>query len=83
VIFLDLKIPKMDGIEVTKEIRATENIKEIPIVMMTSSQEQKDRLKAYNNGVNSYVVKPMDFDAFSKAINDIGYYWLVLNKPPE
>jgi two-component system response regulator len=83
VIFLDLKMPKMDGIEVTKEIRATENIKEIPIVMMTSSQEQKDRLKAYNNGVNSYVVKPMDFDAFSKAINDIGYYWLVLNKPPE
>jgi len=82
VIFLDLKMPKMDGHEVVKEIRTTQSIKEIPIVMMTSSQEQKDRLAAYNNGVNSYIVKPMDFGDFSQAISDIGYYWLALNKPP-
>ncbi|HKK45711.1 MAG TPA: response regulator [Balneolaceae bacterium] len=82
VIFLDLKLPKIDGIEVVREIRSSTNTKQIPVVMMTSSQEQKDRLKGYENGVNSYVVKPLDFQEFTKAINDVGYYWLVLNKPP-
>ena len=83
VIFLDLKLPKIDGFEVVKKIRASENLEDIPVVMMTSSQEQKDRLKGYKNGVNSYVVKPLDFQEFTKAINDAGYYWLVLNKPPQ
>lgn len=82
VIFLDLKLPKMDGFEVLKQIRSSENLEQIPVVMMTSSQEQKDRLKGYQNGVNSYVVKPMDFQEFTEAINNAGYYWLVLNQPP-
>lgn len=83
VIFLDLKLPKMDGLEVVKEIKADSNLTHIPVVMMTSSQEQKDRLMGYQKGVNSYVVKPLNFQAFTKAINDVGYYWLVLNRPPD
>lgn len=82
VIFLDLKLPKIDGFEVVKRIRSSQNLEQIPVVMMTSSQEQKDRLKGYENGANSYVVKPLDFQEFTEAINDVGYYWLVLNKPP-
>lgn len=82
VIFLDLKLPKMKGTEVVRRIRQEENLREVPVVMMTSSQEEKDRMKSYENGVNSYVVKPLDFEEFSKAINDVGYYWLVLNQPP-
>ncbi len=82
VIFMDLKMPRMDGIEVVREMRSTPNLKEVPVVMMTSSQEEKDRLEAYGSGINSYVVKPMDFNDFSKAISEVGYYWLVLNKPP-
>lgn len=83
VIFLDLKLPKIDGFEVMQEIRSSENLKKIPVVMMTSSQQQKDRLKGYETGVNSYVVKPLDFQEFTEAINDVGYYWLVLNQPPK
>lgn len=83
VIFLDLKLPKMDGLEVVKEIKADSNLTHIPVVMMTSSQEQKDRLMGYQKGVNSYVVKPLNFQDFTKAINDVGYYWLVLNRPPD
>ncbi|MDR8390435.1 response regulator [Aliifodinibius sp. S!AR15-10] len=82
VIFLDLKLPKMSGIEVVQKIRQEPNLEQIPVVMMTSSQEQKDRLQGYQNGVNSYIVKPLDFPEFTEAINDVGYYWLVLNRPP-
>lgn len=83
VIFLDLKLPRMDGLQVVEQIRKIKNLENIPVVMMTSSQEQKDRIEGYKYGINSYITKPMSFQAFTKAINDVGYYWLVLNQPPD
>jgi two-component system response regulator len=82
VIFLDLKLPKIDGIEVLRRARADERVRAIPVVVLTSSQEEKDISECYELGVNSYVVKPVEFDNFYKAIGDLATYWLVLNKSP-
>jgi two-component system, response regulator len=80
VILLDLKMPKVDGIEVLRSVRYDERTKKIPVVVLTSSNEEKDIVSAYELGVNSYIVKPIDFQKFSNSIKEIGYYWLVLNK---
>lgn len=82
MILLDLKMPKVGGIEVLQRIRADERTKKIPVVVMTSSNEEKDIVAAYNLGVNSYIVKPLDFFQFTKSVKEIGYYWLLLNKTP-
>jgi CheY-like chemotaxis protein len=82
VVFLDLKLPKMDGLEVLRRIRADERTKTIPVVVLTSSHEERDVSESYKLGVNSYVVKPVEFDMFYKAVSDLGTYWLLLNKSP-
>ena len=82
VIFLDLKLPKIDGIEVLRRTRSDERVRAIPVVVLTSSQEEKDVSECYELGVNSYVVKPVEFDNFYKAIGDLATYWLGLNKSP-
>ena len=81
VIFLDLKLPKVDGIEVLRQIKADERTRKIPVVIITSSAEDRDRVDSYDLGVNSYVVKPIEFDNFSKTIADLGFYWLAVNEP--
>ena len=83
VIFLDLKLPKKSGLDVLKEIRADERTKDIPVVMLTTSREEKDIVEGQNLGLNGYVVKPDDFEKFAEAIRNIGYYWLVLNQLPK
>jgi CheY-like chemotaxis protein len=82
VILLDKKLPKIDGHEVLKMVRGDERLKRIPIVMLTSSREEKDLLRSYDLGVNAYVVKPVEFDDFMAAISDLGMFWAVLNEPP-
>ncbi|MCA1245120.1 response regulator [Massilia oculi] len=82
VILLDLKLPKVDGLEVLKEIRDTDALRSIPVVMLTSSKEEQDVLRSYELGVNAYVVKPVDFAEFVRAIADLGIFWAVLNEPP-
>ncbi len=82
VIFLDLKMPKVDGLEVLKEIKSDERTKIIPVVVMTSSQEESDLIASFKLGVNSYVVKPVDFGKFSETIVQLGLYWMVVNKTP-
>ena len=81
VIFLDLKLPKVNGLEVLKAIKSDENLRAIPVVVVTSSREDPDIEAAYLLGVNSYVVKPVDFDAFVNAMSNLGLYWLVVNQP--
>ncbi|HEV8083883.1 MAG TPA: response regulator [Chitinophagaceae bacterium] len=83
VIFLDLKMPKVSGLEVLRIIKSDEITKFIPVVMMTSSKEEKDVIESHHLGVNSYVVKPLDFNNFSKTIADLGFYWLVVNNTPK
>jgi CheY-like chemotaxis protein len=82
VILLDLKLPKVDGLEVLKRIRSDERTKSVPVVVLTSSNEERDRIVSYKLGVNSYIVKPVDFDDFARAVSEIGYYWVLMNKPP-
>ncbi len=83
LILLDLKMPKVDGLQVLKAIREDERTKCIPVVIMTSSNEEKDIIDSYKLGTNSYIVKPLDFDNFSKAVVELGFYWLLLNKVPK
>jgi len=83
VIFLDLKLPKIDGLEVLKMVKDDERTKSIPIVIVTSSKEERDVVKSYKLGVNSYIVKPVDSNKFIEAIKEIGLYWLILNQPPK
>ena len=82
VVLLDLKLPKVDGLEVLKMVRATASLKSVPVVMLTSSKEEQDLLRSYELGVNAYVVKPVDFSEFVRAISDLGIFWAVLNEPP-
>ncbi len=82
LIILDLKLPKLNGLEVLRRIRSDERTKCVPVVILTSSNEERDRIAGYNLGVNSYVVKPVNFDDFTKAVAEIGCYWVLTNKPP-
>jgi two-component system response regulator len=82
VIFLDIKMPKVNGLEVLRIIKSDELTKTIPVVMMTSSKVEKDIFESHELGVNSYVVKPVGFESFSKAIAELGFYWLVVNNTP-
>ncbi len=82
VVLLDLKLPKVDGREVLRAIKTDERTRTIPVVVMTSSQEQRDVVDSYHLAVNSYVVKPVDFDHFSKAVSELGCFWLLLNHSP-
>jgi DNA-binding response OmpR family regulator len=79
---LDLKLPKVNGLEVLQKVRATASLRSMPIVMLTSSQEESDVLRSYELGVNAYVVKPVEFRQFVAAIADLGVFWAVLNEPP-
>jgi CheY-like chemotaxis protein len=83
VIFLDLKMPKVSGLEVLRIIKSDDRTKLIPVVMMTSSKEEKDIIESHHLGVNSYVVKPVGFEKFSKTVTDLGFYWLVVNNTPQ
>ena len=82
VVLLDLKLPKIDGIEVLRQIRADPRGRRIPVVMLTSSQEESDLVASYETGASSFIVKPVDFDNFSRCVADIGMYWLLTNKSP-
>lgn len=82
IILLDLKLPKLNGLEILQMIKEDNATKMIPVVIVTSSMEDPDIKKAYEMGANSYVVKPVDFDSFSEAISKLGFYWLLVNKPP-
>jgi two-component system, response regulator len=83
VILLDLKMPKVDGIEVLRKIKADPEKKIIPVVVLTSSKEERDIIESYKLGVNAYIVKPVDFDKFVQAISEVGFFWLLLNQPPK
>jgi len=83
VILLDLKLPKVNGLEVLREFKSDERTRSIPVVVVTSSREDPDIQAAYALGANSYVVKPVDFDAFVDAMSRLGFYWLLLNQPPK
>lgn len=81
VIFLDMKLPKVDGIDVLRQIKSDERTRMIPVVMVTSSAQERDMEETYRLGANSYVVKPIDFDSFVKTIAELGFYWLAVNRP--
>jgi len=83
VILLDLKLPKIGGLEVLRRIKGDPRTRTIPIVVLTSSREEKDLMESYHLGVNSYIVKPVDFDQFSNCLKEIGMYWLLSNVPPK
>lgn len=83
LILLDLKLPRVDGLEILKRIKSNESTKSIPVVILTSSREERDIVESYRIGVNSYIVKPVSFDAFALAIKELGLYWMILNQSPE
>lgn len=82
LILLDLKLPKVDGLEVLKRLKSDPHTQTIPVVMLTSSRQERDVIESYQLGANSYIVKPVDFDQFNEAVKQIGFYWLLLNQPP-
>ena len=82
VLLLDLKLPKVDGLQVLETIKADENLKMIPVVVLTSSREEQDMVRSYKLGVNAYVVKPVDFHEFVNAIRELGVFWAIINEPP-
>jgi len=82
LVLLDLKLPKIDGLQVLKQVKGDPRTKTIPIVIMTSSKEERDMVESYNAGVNSYIQKPVDFDQFRNTVKTLGMYWLVVNQPP-
>jgi len=82
VILLDLKLPKVDGLEVLKRIKSDARTHQIPVVVMTSSREDRDIIESYKLGVNSYIVKPIDFEQFSESVRQLGFYWVLLNESP-
>lgn len=82
VILLDLKMPKVDGLEVLKQIKENDDFRNIPVVMLTSSKMESDLITSYDLGVNAYVVKPLVFEEFIKAVRDLGSFWAILNEPP-
>jgi CheY-like chemotaxis protein len=83
VLLLDLKLPRMDGIEVLRRLKSDERTRMLPVVVLTSSREESDLVTSYRLGVNSYIVKPVDFSRFSEAMRLLGMYWLLLNEPPQ
>jgi CheY-like chemotaxis protein len=83
VVLLDLKLPKIDGLEVLRRVKSDPRTKVIPVVVLTSSKEQSDIIESYGLGVNSYIVKPVDFEKFSEAVSHLGLYWLLFNEPPK
>ena len=83
LVLLDLKLPKIDGIEVLRKIKDTSALKKVPVVILTSSKEERDLVESYDLGVNSYIRKPVDFDQFVETVRYIGYYWLLLNESPK
>jgi two-component system response regulator len=82
LVLLDLKLPKVDGMEVLRQIKSDARTKTIPVVIMTSSKEERDLVSGYNLGANSYIQKPVDFDQFRETVKSVGLYWLVINQPP-
>jgi two-component system response regulator len=82
LVLLDLKLPRLDGLEVLRRIRAEERTRLLPVVILTSSDEERDRLEGYRHGANSYVRKPVDYDQFAEAVRRLGLYWLLINEPP-
>jgi CheY-like chemotaxis protein len=82
VLLLDLKLPKVDGLEVLQQIKSDENLRMIPVVVLTSSRDEKDMVRSYSLGVNAYVVKPVDFHEFVNAIKELGMFWAIINEPP-
>jgi CheY-like chemotaxis protein len=82
VMLLDLKLPKIDGLEVLQQIKTDEHLRMIPVVVLTSSPEEKDMMRSYTLGVNAYVVKPVDFHEFVNAVRDLGVFWAIVNEPP-
>ena len=82
VVLLDLKLPKVDGLEVLRRLKTDERTRSLPVVVLTSSREEPDIAAAYRLGANSYIVKPVDFESFARAVSEVGLYWVLLNEPP-